>query len=173
MIDRRAIPPHATESTWAAPDGHRIRRIDWPGAQAAPRGSILFLPGRGDFYEKYLETLDHWHRSGWRVTAADWRGQAASGRLGLDPVTGHIDDFATWVNDLAAQWIEWKAARPGPHVLIGHSMGGLLALLLCAKGLARAGVLLTPAPPSSILDLWPMSYPVWPGLAHSGGRGYR
>jgi pimeloyl-ACP methyl ester carboxylesterase len=38
-------------------------------------------------------------------------------------------------------------------VVIGHSMGGLLALLLCAKGLARAGVLLTPAPPSSILAI--------------------
>ena len=35
---------------------------------------------------------------------------------------------------------------PEKPVVIGHSMGGLLALLLCARGLARAGVLLTPAP---------------------------
>lgn len=44
-------------------------------------------------------------------------------------------------------------ALPEKPVVIGHSMGGLLALLLCAKGLARAGVLLTPAPPSSILAI--------------------
>lgn len=46
-------------------------------------------------------------------------------------------------------------ALPEKPVVIGHSMGGLLALLLCAKGLARAGVLLTPAPPSSILAIRP------------------
>ena len=58
-IDRRAIPPAARESTFALADGHAIRRIDWPGADGGQRGSILFLPGRGDFYEKYLGLLEH------------------------------------------------------------------------------------------------------------------
>ena len=40
------------------------------------------MPGRGDAYEKYLETFEHWRLRGWSVTAADWRGQAGSGRLG-------------------------------------------------------------------------------------------
>lgn len=111
-----------------AADGHGLRRIDWPGGAAKPRGSILFLPGRGDAYEKYLETLEQWHRAGWRVTAADWRGQAGSGRLGTDPVTGHIDDFATWVDDLAGLWNAWKLQTPGPHILAGHSMGGHLVM---------------------------------------------
>ena len=110
-----------------AGDGHRIRRIDWPG-DGTVRGSILFLPGRGDFYEKYLETLDEWHRGGWRTTAADWRGQGGSGRLGGHPHTGHVEDFADWVADLAALWAEWKATTPAPHVLIAHSMGGHLVL---------------------------------------------
>lgn len=131
-MDRRRIPADATESHWQAVDGHSIRRIDWPGASDAadgqPRGSILFLPGRGDFYEKYLETLDQWHRAGWRVTASDWRGQGASGRLGADAVTGHVSDFSVWTRDLGALWSHWKAATPGPHVLAGHSMGGHLAL---------------------------------------------
>lgn len=127
-IDRRAIPGAARESHWVAGDGHRLRRIDWPGNTASPRGSILFLPGRGDAYEKYLETLEQWHRAGWRATAADWRGQAGSGRLGTDDVTGHIEDFASWVEDLSGFWAVWKAETPGPHVLAGHSMGGHLAL---------------------------------------------
>jgi len=126
-IDRRSIPAKASETRWSAPDGHAVRRIDWPGAEAA-RGSILFLPGRGDFYEKYLETLEEWHRAGWRVTAADWRGQAGSGRLGDDDVTGHIVDFGDWVADLAALWTAWKAETPGPHILAGHSMGGHLVM---------------------------------------------
>ena len=139
-FDRRAIPAAAVESRWALPGGHAVRRIDWPaggtvGASVgAGRGSLLFLPGRGDAYEKYLETLGYWAGRGWRVTAADWRGQAGSGRLGRDAVTGHIDDFATWVADLAALWAAWRADTPGPHVLVGHSMGGHLVLRALAEG---------------------------------------
>lgn len=110
------------------------------------RGSILFLPGRGDFYEKYLETLDGWHRAGWQVTAADWRGQAGSGRLGRDAVTGHIGDFSIWVDDLAALWSAWKASRPGPHVLAAHSMGGHIALRALVEGRVDPDAMVLSAP---------------------------
>jgi lysophospholipase len=137
VIDRRKIPAGAAEGTWSAPDDHAIRRIDWaqPGTlpDDAPRGSILFMPGRGDAYEKYLETLEQWHQAGWRVTSADWRGQAGSGRLGDDPVTGHISDYSVWIEDIAAFWAEWKAATPGPHIIAGHSMGGHLVLRAAAE----------------------------------------
>lgn len=123
-IDRRSIPAHAVEGFWQAGDGHELRRIDWPGAVGAERGSILFLPGRGDFYEKYIESLEEWHRAGWKVTALDWRGQAGSGRLGDDKLTGHVEDFGDWVSDLRHFWSAWKADSPAPHVLIAHSMGG-------------------------------------------------
>ena len=123
-IDRRAIPEGASESRWQAADGHELRRIDWAANSETPRGSILFLPGRGDFYEKYLESLEEWHSAGWRVTATDWRGQAGSGRLGDDKLTGHIEDFTQWTSDLAHMWKAWKASTPGPHVLVAHSMGG-------------------------------------------------
>lgn len=109
-----------------------------------PRGSILFLPGRGDYYEKYLETLDYWHRCGWQVTASDWRGQAGSGRLGRDGVTGHVDDFARWVDDLALLWERWRAETPGPHVLAAHSMGGhIVTRALVDHRLAPDAVLLS------------------------------
>lgn len=126
-INRRAIPAHAAESFWTAGDGHQIRRIDWPLRDPDyPRGSILFFPGRGDNYEKYLETLEEWHREGWRVTAGDWRGQAGSGRLGDDDITGHISDFSVWLDDLQAIWTAWVKETPGPHILAAHSMGGHL-----------------------------------------------
>ncbi|HEU4819694.1 MAG TPA: alpha/beta hydrolase [Qipengyuania sp.] len=145
-IDRRTIPPHARESVWTAGDGHAIRCIDWPGDVARPRGSILFLPGRGDNYEKYLETLEEWHRAGWRVTGADWRGQAGSGRLGQDATTGHVGDFAVWLDDIAELWREWRATTPGPHVLAAHSMGGHLALRAVAEGRVRADAMVLVAP---------------------------
>ncbi len=157
-FNRRAIPSEALEARWIAADGAAIRRIDWPIARGSCRGSILFLPGRGDFYEKYLETLDYWHRRGWIVTAADWRGQAGSGRLGGDAVTGHINDFATWVADLAAFWSRWKADTPGPHVLAGHSMGGHLVLRALAEGKVNPDALVLCAP---MLGLASSALPNW------------
>ena len=56
-----------------------------------------------------------------------------------------------YLADLEAQ----LRALPEKPVVIGHSMGGLLALLLCARGLARAGVLLTPAPPAGVIAIRP------------------
>lgn len=146
FFDRRAIPAQARESRWRASDGHAIRRIDWPGDGQEPRGSILFLPGRGDTYEKYLETCEDWHRAGWRVTAADWRGQAGSGRLGMDATTGHVSDFAVWLEDIAALWRDWRSAAPAPHVLAAHSMGGHLALRATAEGRVGPAALVLVAP---------------------------
>jgi lysophospholipase len=152
-FDRRAIPADARESRWIAPDGHAIRRLDW-GEPARPRGSLLYLPGRGDAYEKYLETLEHWRRRGWRVTALDWRGQAGSGRFGADPLTGHVDDFARWVSDLAAFWNEWTVDHADPGVLAGHSMGGHLVLRAVAEGAVRADALVLSAPMLGFLPTW-------------------
>jgi lysophospholipase len=125
--NRRAIPVDALETVWHAADGWPIRRIDWTGADRS-RGSMLFLPGRGDHYEKYLETLAHFAAAGWHVTSIDWRGQGGSGRLLPDNQVGHIDDFSTWIADLKQFWAEWKASTPGPHVILAHSMGGHLAM---------------------------------------------
>lgn len=120
---------------------------------------MLFMPGRGDAYEKYLETLSHWQRQGWRVTAADWRGQAGSGRFGSDAVTGHIDDFAVWVDDLAALWRDWAEGRAGPLVLAAHSMGGHIALRAVAEHRLepQPAALVMSAP---MLDVLPERVPV-------------
>lgn len=143
---RRAIPAYACESVWHAADGHAIRRIDWP-EPADSRGALLFLGGRGDAYEKYLETLEYWFGEGWRVTAIDWRGQGGSGRLGDDDATGHIGDFAHWIDDLRGFWRDWRAESPDtPCALIGHSMGGQLALRGVAEGAARPDALVLVAP---------------------------
>lgn len=155
-FDRRAIPGDATESTWRAADGWEIRRIDWEqgkgngNGNGKARGSILFLPGRGDHYEKYLETLDYYARAGWNVTAIDWRGQGLSGRCLPDRNIGYIDDFATWIADLALFYESWEAQRPGPHAIIAHSMGGHLALRAAAEGAVHPDAIILSAPMLSI-----------------------
>lgn len=149
-FNRRAIPAGTVECKWTAPDGHVIRRIDWP--HTSPRGALLFMNGRGDFYEKYLEALAHWHRQGWALTAFDWRGQGGSGRLGNDPYTGHVDDFSTWIGDLRSLWQDWAASHPGPRIAIGHSMGGHLALRAAAENAIDPAALVLCAPMLGLRD---------------------
>lgn len=143
----RAIPDGAVEGWWQAGDGHTIRRIDLsPPVGMAPRGSLLFMPGRGDCYEKWLEALEHWRARGFHVTALDWRGQAGSGRLGPTERIGHIDDFALWIADLAGFWRVFVGETPEPHGLIGHSMGGHLALRAVAEGAVAPAFTVLSAP---------------------------
>src|SRR3546814_20614479 len=79
--DRRSYPQDSQISNWAATDGWRIRRFDWPASGSTARGAMLFLTGRGDIFEKYLEAIDHFHEAGWHVTSFDWRGQCGTGRM--------------------------------------------------------------------------------------------
>lgn len=132
---------------WPAPDGWPLRAFTWPAPDGRPpRGSILFEGGRGDIFEKYLEAFDHWHRHGWTIASFDWRGQGGSGRLTPRKNCGHIDGFGAFIDDFAAFFGEWHAATPGPHVVIGHSMGGHLVLRALVEGRALPDALVLVAP---------------------------
>jgi lysophospholipase len=144
IFDRRAIPTNASVSMTPARDGWPLRTYYQPAGEGTPAGSILWLGGRGDIFEKYLESFDVWTRGGRSVTSFDWRGQGGSGRIGTDSHVGHIDDFATWIDDLAAFFDDWRAREPGPHFVIGHSMGGHLVLrALAEKRIAPTAAILS------------------------------
>jgi lysophospholipase len=143
-FDRRSIPSDAFMRDWTAADGWIYRILERrQEATGSARGSLLFAGGRGDFIEKYLEVLDHWHGSGWNVSAFDWRGQGGSQG---DRPGGHLDSFDTLVGDLAGLIDEWRSQTPGPHVAVGHSMGGhvLLRTLADQHPPIAAAVLVAP-----------------------------
>ena len=145
QLYRRAIPAAARITRWTARDGWLMRRFDWP-AEGRARGRMLFEGGRGDIFEKYLEAFAHWHAQGWSITSFDWRGQGGSGRLTPDPHVGHVDDFQLYVDDFRDFWAGWVAEGAGPHVVLGHSMGGHLLLRAMVEGAATpdAAVLVAP-----------------------------
>lgn len=143
-FDRRAHPEGAAFSEWCAPDGWLHRRVDWrQPAGRTPTGTLLFAGGRGDFIEKYLEAMAHWHERGWTVAGFDWRGQGASrGAV----AGGHLDSLDPLVEDLAALAAELDGRGEGPLVLVGHSMGGHVLLRALAEKRVRpaAAVLVAP-----------------------------
>ncbi len=118
---RRSIPADASVAMWDSPDGWPLRRFDWPAKHS--RGTLVVQGGRADIFEKYLEAFTHWHARGWSIVSFDWRGHGGSGRPPCDLARG---EFATAVGDLAAVWQDLPRDRP--LVLLGHSMGGFLAL---------------------------------------------
>ena len=145
---RRAIPADARIGYWTAADGWKLRRFDWPAA--APRGRLLFQTGRGDIFEKYLETFAYFQAQGWSVTAFDWRGQGGSGRLSADPHVGHASDYGVYDRDLQAFWADWSAEDEGsavlPRVVLGHSMGGMMVMRALAAGAIRPAAAILVAP---------------------------
>lgn len=154
---RRSIPEGMTFAEWRAEDGWPLRSFSWP-QPGRPRGSLLFLTGRGDFVEKYLEVLRHWHAQGWGVAGFDWRGQGGSGRLLADPLICHQADFDLLVGDLAAFVGQWMESTPGPHVIVAHSMGAHLALrMLGERPQPIDGAVLA----SPMIDIRVMGVPGW------------
>lgn len=107
---------------------------------------ILFLPGI--FAAGWVfEHAQHWFAvRGVTSYAADLRGHGDAApvqRIGAVPMRAYVDDALA-----AARTV---SGRHGTSpVVIGHSMGGLLAQKVAEAGMARAVVLLCSAPPRGI-----------------------
>ncbi len=113
--------------------------MDKPGGSKAP---IVMVHGAfcgGWTFEKFRAPFE---AAGHRVIAPDLRGHAAADSPGA--VTGlSMTDYAKDVAALCAEQDE-------PAILLGHSMGGLVAQLAARRAKARAVVLLAPSPPWGI-----------------------
>jgi pimeloyl-ACP methyl ester carboxylesterase len=87
---------------------------------------------------------------GYRCVAPDLPYHDVDPRAAPDPRLG-----TTSLLDYA-DFLEAQVRRlDAPPIILGHSMGGLLAQMLGARGLAKALVLLTPASPAGIVAISP------------------
>jgi pimeloyl-ACP methyl ester carboxylesterase len=116
-------------------------------------------------WENYV---DYFGNRGYAVSAPEWprkqgdveeiRATAEeSAGLGVTEIVEHYEDLIKGLDQ--------------PPVIIGHSYGGLFAELLLDRGLGRAGVAMSPAPPKGILKL-PLTTlkSASPALAHPSKR---
>ncbi len=126
------------------PGGVRLRAASF-GAEG-PRGVCVFLSGYTEFIEKHLESIVELTARGFRVATLDWRGQGLSDRLLPDRHKGHIDRMETHLEDLQATLEVLDGFRDGPLTVVGHSMGGHVALRYCLdhRQRVRRAVLIAP-----------------------------
>jgi pimeloyl-ACP methyl ester carboxylesterase len=120
---------------------------------AAPRGApVLCLHGlfAGSWvYERILPRLAE---QGHPAAALSFRGRASQGAPAVEPYA---------IEDYAADAAEAARALDRP-IVIGHSLGGLVAQMLAARGLVRGAVLISSAPPRGIPVLsGPMIARMW------------
>ncbi len=93
-----------------------------------PRGTVVVLPGRGDFIERYFETTQELIKRGFMVVCFDWRGQGGSQRLVRDRKRGYVKRFRHYDEDLNAVMTQIVAQCPAPYLGLGHSTGGHMLL---------------------------------------------
>ena len=110
-------------------NGLALSRRDWPAAGAA-RGTVLIVHGLGEHKGRYEQVAATLAAQGWQVVAYDQRGHGRS-----PGPRGAIPDDEALLRDLAAVIDALRAERGGPLLLLGHSMGGLVAARFVAEGL--------------------------------------
>lgn len=146
-----------------AEDGARLRTASFPATGPGDR-RLLFLTGFSEFIEKHLETIADFQKRGFAVWTLDWRGQGLSERSLSNRDKGHIADFDRFLADIDIFLAE--DVPHGPLTLVGHSMGGHLALRLAHDRPARIARAVLVAP---MIDL--VLPPGTHGLAHLAAVG--
>jgi alpha-beta hydrolase superfamily lysophospholipase len=116
------------DSTLLAADGLRLHLRSWPNPAA--RGTVLLVHGLGEHGGRYAHVGAQLASWGWRVLACDHRGHGRS-----DGARGAIASDDSLLDDLALAIDAARAAGAGPLVLLGHSLGGLVAARFVAEGL--------------------------------------
>lgn len=145
--------PKGGRAVWAeTPDRVRIRIGIWAGGA---QGTVLLMPGRTEYIEKYGRTARDLLARGYATVAVDWRGQGLAQRALPDRLVGHVDDFDEYQRDVDTLIaVAQTEGLPRPYFLLGHSMGGCIGLRALMRG-APVNAAVFSAP------MWGISMAAW------------
>jgi alpha-beta hydrolase superfamily lysophospholipase len=134
----------STLSTFVALDGDNLAIQDWALEQGiAPRGVVLLVHGLGEHAGRYDRVAGRLNEWGFMVRGYDQYGHGESGgpRGGLPTETRLLDDLADIVDATRA-----RMDKKTPLILLGHSMGGLLAAQFVSQAIRPVDALVLSSP---------------------------
>ncbi|UTW56014.1 alpha/beta fold hydrolase [Kordiimonas sp. SCSIO 12610] len=117
----------------------------------APRGTVIFIPGRTEFIEKFYEDIHMFHALGFSCAAFDLRGQGLSHRENPDRDKHYVETFDNHLSDLRQLFEEILKGEnavnlPEPYILMGHSAGSHVILRFLSEHQGYAAKAITVAP---------------------------
>lgn len=107
-----------------------------------PKAVLLFVHGLAEHSGRYVRTATHFAGRGVACYAPDLRGHGESQGLKV-----HVDRFDDYLDDVDAALSLIRERHAGlPIFLVGHSMGGLIAIrhVLLKPGAVRGAVVSSP-----------------------------
>ena len=129
-------------------DGLALQVRQWPLTGA--KGTIVIVHGLGEHIGRYAHVAAFLNAQVWRVVGYDQRGHGAS-----EGARGRLHKADDLLVDLAQVVDAVRAGYPGPLVLLGHSLGGLVAARFVAEAIDPAAA----APWSRPIDALILSSP--------------
>jgi lysophospholipase len=121
------VPPGLVAQRVTARDGRVLRAAR--AFVARPRGTVLIACGRGDFIERWFETISDLLARDFAVAIFDFRGQGGSSRRHRNRHCDGLRTFREYDDDLAAVMKQVVLPHcPPPFYALGHSTGGLVLL---------------------------------------------
>lgn len=138
IADQAAQKPQITLLDHAE---HMLAFYDWPQPPENPRATILLLHGLGEHMGRYGHIASALQTAGYVVFGYDHHGHGMSSGLRgnlLSPL--HLIDDVHFVIEHV------RTLSSAPLVLLGHSMGGLVAARAVAQGLPHIDALVMSSP---------------------------
>ncbi len=113
----------------SAPDGERLHLRRWQPAEGDATVAVVLVHGLGEHSGCYDEVASYLALRGAAVYAQDHRGFGRSGGR-----RGHVARYERYVDDARRIVVRARMENDSlPLVLLGHSMGGTVALLLTLR----------------------------------------
>lgn len=153
-------------------DAVRLRAMH--AAVPGARGTVVILGGRGDYMERYFETMRDLMARGFCVASVDLRGQGGSQRPLGNRFRGHVRNFSEFDEDVRTlmQGLVLKSCPP-PYYAIGHSTGGNIVLRVIREQRWFSKAIVASPLLGIIYDPWPRPVvTLLVGLANLCGLGW-
>jgi lysophospholipase len=133
-ISDNPVPDGVVSGTLKTRDGVTLRFARWAPPPEC-RGTVCLFQDRGEFIEKYFETVRDLRARGFAVATLDWRGQGLSARTLRNPRKGYVRSFAQYQIDLETFVNEVVVPDcPPPVFALAHSMGATVLLRAAHAG---------------------------------------